>query len=164
MGSSKMSQANNVQSWRWSGWLAAAVVGGFAIATLLLTRANGGGPLLSPLSGLMALKATAQIAMPYDQALANARPTLVEFYADWCTTCQAMAPTLQALHDQYGPQINFVMLDIDDPLWSEPVEQFQVKGVPQLTLLRADQTVADTLIGKVPKPLLAEKLGALLNS
>jgi len=145
------------------GWLAVGLVGLFAIATLLLTRPQAG-PRFSPLSGLMALQASAQAAMPYDQALGSQKPTLIEFYADWCTTCQALAPTLQALHHRYGEQINFVMLNIDDPRWNQQIEQFQVSGVPQLTLLRPDRSVVDSFIGKVPKSVLNDSLITLLKA
>lgn len=142
--------------------LAIGLIVVFAIATVFLTRPQTSVTSLSPVSGLVTLKATAQSAMLYEVAIANQRPTLIEFYADWCTTCQAMAPTLQELHRQFGADINFVMLNIDDPQWREPVQQFQVNGVPHLTLLQSDQTVFDTFTGKVPHRVLVNRLTKLL--
>ena len=135
----------------------------FAIGTLLLTRPQTSASSLSPVSGLMALKAMAQTATPYGQALANPQPTLIEFYADWCTTCQALAPAIESLHGEYGDRINFVMLNIDDPQWHPQVQQFQVSGVPHLALVTSDNALADTFIGKVPKSLLSQSLDTLLS-
>lgn len=143
--------------------LLTAIVAVFAIAAFFLTHTETASQSASPVSGLMTLKTTAQAATPYTVALNNQKPTLVEFYADWCTTCQAMAPVLRSLHQQFGNQINFVMLNIDDPQWGEQVQQFQVRGVPHLTLLHADQTIADTLIGEVPKRILSDRVMSLLG-
>lgn len=144
-------------------WMAIALVLGFAIAAFFLTRPQAAATGLSPVAGLMTLKASAQTAMPYDQAMANPNPTLVEFYANWCTTCQAIAPTLEAVHTQFGDQLNFVMLNIDDPQWREQVQQFRVSGVPHLTLLGADQSLVDTFVGKVPKAVITQSLADLLG-
>ena len=111
----------------------------------------------------MTLKTMAQTATPYDVAMTNQKPTLIEFYADWCTTCQALSPTLKALHDQWGDRINFVMLNIDDPQWARQVNQFQVNGVPNLTILDQTQTVTDTFIGNIPKSRLENELAELLT-
>lgn len=135
----------------------------FAIAALALTRPASPISHLSPLSGLMALKASAQTAMTYGEAMANPEPTLIEFYADWCTTCQALAPTLDNIHQQFGPALNFVMIDIDAPQWREQIQQFQVQGVPHLALVNPDQTVADTFIGKVPQSVLANRITDLMT-
>ncbi|NER82450.1 MAG: thioredoxin fold domain-containing protein [Leptolyngbya sp. SIO1D8] len=143
--------------------IAIAVVVLFAIAAFWLTQPDTASKSFSPLSGLMTLKATAQEAIPYSLAMADPKPTLVEFYADWCTTCQALAPTLQSVHHQFGEQINFVMLDIDDPQWQAQVQQFQVSGVPHLVLLNSDQTLVDTFIGKVPKQVIANRVAELLG-
>ena len=116
----------------------------------------------SPLSGLVALKTMARASVPYAEAMGSGKPTLLEFYADWCTTCQALAPTVRSLHSQYASQVNFVMIDIDDPQWVGPIQQFQATGVPQITVLRPDQTVADTFVGKVPRSILAATLDAIL--
>ncbi len=142
--------------------LALTLVSVFAIATLLLTHTPSPTQGVSSLSGLMALRATAATTVPYESALTSPKPALIEFYANWCTTCQALAPTLQVLHEQYQDEVNFVMLNIDDPRWSAQVNQFQVTGVPQLTLLRANHTVAKTLIGTVPKQVLATQLQTLV--
>lgn len=139
-----------------------ALIATFAIAAFWLTRPVTGAASLSPVSGLMTLKASAQTAMPYETAIANGKPTLIEFYADWCTTCQGMAPTLKSIHQEYGPSVNFVMLNIDDPQWREPVQQFNVTGVPHLVLREGDGAIAETFVGKVPKSILTESLQRLL--
>jgi thioredoxin-like negative regulator of GroEL len=146
-----------------SGIIAGLLIVVFAISTVFLTRTDDSVVNLSPVSGLMSLKSTAQTAMPYAQAMANPQPTLIEFYADWCTTCQALAPTLASLHDEYGDRINFVMLNIDDPRWSQQVKQFQVAGVPHLALVGSNTGLVDTLIGKVPKSVLSQRLNKLLS-
>ena len=142
-------------------WIITGVVVICALVTLVLPRFMGSGPSLSPVSGLMTQKILAQQAMPYDVALSNGKPTLIEFYADWCTTCQAFAPTLQAVHDSLGTRVNFVMLNIDDPQWREPIEIYRATGVPHLTLLNEDHSIADTWVGKVPESYLRDRLESL---
>ena len=141
---------------------AAVLILVFAIASFVLTRPQSA-PAVSGVSGLMTLKTMAQTATPYNVAMANHKPTLIEFYADWCTTCQALSPTINALHDQWGDRVNFVMLNIDDPQWASQVNQFQVSGVPNLTLLDESQAVTDTFIGNTPKSLLENELAELLT-
>lgn len=108
--------------------------------------------------GLASLNQLAKTSIPYEVAIANGKPSLIEFYANWCTTCQAMAPMLESLHQDYGSNLNFVMIDIDDPQWQQPIQQYGVKGVPQITLLTAEQKVVHSSVGKLPKPVLIELL------
>ncbi len=108
----------------------------------------------SPLSGLITLKALAEDAVPYQAAIANGKPTLLEFYADWCTTCQGMSGTIQTLEAKYGDRVNLVMLDIDDPQWDRLVRQYRVTGIPQYTFLDESQDTIDTLVGKIPKSIM----------
>ncbi|MEM7061725.1 MAG: thioredoxin domain-containing protein [Cyanobacteria bacterium P01_B01_bin.77] len=125
------------------------------LVTFLITRPTVTATSFMPLSGLITLKAMANEAVPYESAIASPQPTLIEFYADWCTTCQGMSSTMADLHQQYGATINFVMLDIDDPQWVTQVSDYGASGVPQFTLLDAHQNEMKTWIGKVPKPIFA---------
>lgn len=144
------------------------------IAILVLGQPNPTVAYPSQLTGLATLRGLAQTSMPYETAIANGKPTLLEFYADWCPTCQSMAPILNRLHDQYSPRINFVLLNIDQPQWTPQIQQFGVTGVPHLVLLDRHgqrpvvdhRQVSQTLmakgrsetIGRVPAPVLADLL------
>ena len=134
-----------------------------ALVTFFLPKWFTSSHSLSPLSGLMVQNQLAQESMPYAEALANGKPTLIEFYADWCSSCQAFAPTLQNIHDTLGHEVNFVMLNIDDPQWTEPIQTYQATGVPQLTLLNGDESLAETWVGKVPESYLLNQLKSRLS-
>jgi len=45
------------------------------------------------LTGRPALEELRIQSMPLDSALSNGRPTVLEFYADWCEVCNELAPT-----------------------------------------------------------------------
>lgn len=134
-----------------------------AIITLLITRPAATSTSFTPLSGLVTLKAMAKESVAYGDAIATEKPVFLEFYADWCTTCQGMSPTITALHQQYGDTINFVMLNIDDPQWAKQVEAYGASGVPQFTLLNAQHNEVKTWVGKVPKPILANVFDQLFG-
>ena len=144
-------------------WIAIAVAVVFAIIAFWVTRPESSLQSLSPVSGLMTLKTTAHEAMSYEVAMTTPKPALLEFYADWCTTCQAMAPTLQSVHHQMKGQVNFVMIDIDDPRQLDQVKQFQVSGVPHLALLDANHAVVETFIGEVPQQVITRRVTDLLS-
>lgn len=40
------------------------------------------------------------------------RPVLVEFWATWCTTCQALQPRLEEAHRRYGADVDFVVIAV----------------------------------------------------
>jgi thiol-disulfide isomerase/thioredoxin len=107
-------------------------------------------------SGLKVMQEMAREAVPYEVAIASSKPTLLEFYADWCSVCQSMASTVQTLEQQYGENINFVMLNVDDAQWLPQMDQYDVTGVPQFTLLDSQQASLKTVVGRIPEPVLVE--------
>ena len=149
---------------RQSLWAAIlAVIFTAVIATFVLTKPAAVPTSMTPLSGLIGLKSMSEKAVPYEQAIANQNPTFIEFYADWCTTCQSMSPTVAKLHQQYGDQINFVMLDIDDPQWATQVKQYKATGVPQFTLIDSSEQSVETWVGKVPMSILSQALDMVVD-
>lgn len=151
------------QSSLWKLWTALVVILLSVWATILLTRPAAVPTSMTPLSGLITLKSLATEAVPYEEALANAKPTFIEFYADWCTTCQSTAATVEKLHRQYGSQINFVMLNIDDPQWATQVADYSASGVPQFTLLTGGEQPIETWVGKVPQAIFTQTFDETLT-
>jgi thiol-disulfide isomerase/thioredoxin len=108
------------------------------------------------------LEAQAEKSTPIEVALSNGKPTLTEFYANWCTSCQAMASTIAEIKNQYGDSINFVMLNVDNSKWLPEVLRYRVDGIPHFVFLdRNGQPIAQT-IGEQPKGILAANLDALI--
>lgn len=140
----------------WQLWATLIAIFLAVWVTLWLTRPAVTAVSMTPLRGLITLKAMAAESVPYEVAIANQKPTFIEFYADWCTTCQSMSATVEKLQQQYGDQVNFVMLNIDDPQWTAQIADYRASGVPQFTLVDAEKSPLKTWVGKVPQPIFSE--------
>ncbi|EKQ69863.1 Thioredoxin [Leptolyngbyaceae cyanobacterium JSC-12] len=107
------------------------------------------------------LSAMADESIPLEVALSNGKPTLMEFYANWCTSCQAMAPEMETLKQQYGEQVNFVMLNVDNSKWLPEILNYRVDGIPHFVFLdKAGNAIAQT-IGEQPRTVMEANLVAL---
>lgn len=109
------------------------------------------------------LATLAEHATPLEVAQANEKPTLVEFYANWCTTCQAMAKDMSALKQDYGDRVNFVMLNVDNTKWLPEMLKYRVDGIPHFVFLDAQGNDLASTIGEQPRTVMAANLEALSN-
>jgi thiol:disulfide interchange protein len=107
------------------------------------------------------LSTLAESGVPLEVARSNHKPTLLEFYADWCTTCKMMAPMLADLKENFSDQINFVMLNVDNPKWLPELTQFRVNGIPHFVFLDSEGNPLMNAIGEQPRPVMETNLQAL---
>lgn len=110
------------------------------------------------------LSALAANSTPLEEALTNRKPTLMEFYANWCSSCQAMADDMQSLKGQFSDQVNFVMLNVDNSKWLPEILKFDVDGIPHFVFLDAEGEALASTIGQQPRRILAENLSALATN
>lgn len=83
-----------------------------------------------------------------DVVLKSTTPVLVDFWAEWCGPCRALAPTLDALADQYEGKVKVYKLNVDEN--PESAQKFKVRGIPTIMLVKNGQVV-DQLVGNQPK-------------
>jgi thiol-disulfide isomerase/thioredoxin len=107
------------------------------------------------------LESQATEATPIDLALSNGKPTLMEFYANWCTSCQAMAADLATVKTEFGDRVNFSMLNVDNTKWLPEVTKYRVDGIPHFVFFDDKGQVLAQAIGEQPRQILESKLTAL---
>jgi thioredoxin 1 len=82
------------------------------------------------------------------EVLKNTELTLVDFWAEWCGPCRALAPTLDALADEYQGKVKVYKLNVDEN--PDSAQKFKVRGIPTVMLVKNGQVV-DQLVGNQPK-------------
>ncbi|MFN7678078.1 MAG: thioredoxin domain-containing protein [Cyanobacteriota bacterium] len=80
-------------------------------------------------------------------ALHNGRPTIVEFYADWCEACRAMAPAMEAMERRHHGQLDVVLLNVDNPRWQPQIDSYAVNGIPHLELFDGEGQRLGQVVG-----------------
>ena len=72
-----------------------------------------------------------------------------------------MAPKVSALKEEYGKDINFVFLNVDNQKWENYVRKFDVNGIPQVNLFDRKGNLKSTLIGKQERLTIKESIDSL---
>ena len=85
--------------------------------------------------------------------LKSTQPVLVDFWAQWCGPCKALAPTLVELDQEIGTKVKVVKVDIDRN--RQVASQYGVRSIPTLILFDKGQAIS-TKVGGMPKSKLQE--------
>ena len=109
----------------------------------------------------VSLTALDENSTPLEVALSNGKPTLMEFYANWCTVCQAMAPDIAQLEQEYT-DVNYVMLNVDNTKWLPEMLKYRVDGIPHFVFLDRQGEAIASVVGSQPRTIMATNLEAML--
>jgi thioredoxin 1 len=61
-------------------------------------------------------------------------PVLVDYWAEWCGPCKAIAPILEDVAKQYSGKLKIAKIDVDAN--TEVPKKFNIRGIPTLMLFK----------------------------
>lgn len=95
-----------------------------------------------------------------EKVLGSSLPTIVDFWAPWCSPCRMVAPTLEKLAQEHGDDLFIAKVNTDEnPQWAS---QFQVQGIPTM-LFFFDGKLIHRQVGALPEPMLREIVDEFLD-
>lgn len=79
-------------------------------------------------------------------------PVLVDYWAEWCGPCRAIAPILDDLAEEYKGKVTICKMNVDEN--KQTPAQFGIRGIPTLMVFKGGE-LAGTHVGATNKGQLA---------
>ena len=88
--------------------------------------------------------------------LESDEPVIVDFWAEWCGPCHAVAPVLDRIAEERAGELRLVKVNIDEE--PELAQRYGVMSIPTIVLFK-DGKPAAAAVGAQPKGMLEKSLG-----
>ena len=93
--------------------------------------------------------------------LKSDQPVLVDFWAEWCHPCKALAPAVEKVAEEYQGKAKVVKLNVDDN--NETGMRFGVRGIPTLIVFNGGNEV-DRVVGTTSKENISRMIDRALGA
>ena len=87
--------------------------------------------------------------------LKSDQPVLVDFWAQWCGPCKALAPIVDEVAQSYASRVKVGKMDVDKN--AATPQRYSVRGIPTLLLFK-DGQVKEQIVGYVAREVIEKAL------
>jgi thioredoxin 1 len=94
-----------------------------------------------------------------NDVLKSSTPVLVDYWAEWCGPCKAIAPILDDVAGEFKGKLQIAKMNVDEN--RDVPAKFGIRGIPTLMLFK-DGQLAATKVGALSKAQLTEFLNGNL--
>lgn len=95
-----------------------------------------------------------------DVVLKSSTPVLVDFWAEWCGPCRAVAPILEEISNEYSGKIKIVKLNTDEE--GSIAMKYGISSIPTMNLFVGGEVVK-SIVGARPKPAIVRELSEYIG-
>ena len=93
-----------------------------------------------------------------DEVINSDKPVIVDFWAEWCGPCKALAPILDEVATEVA-DAKVVKVNVDES--GELAQQYGIRGIPTLIFFKGGE-VKKTLVGNQPKAEILRNITELV--
>ncbi|HAJ33152.1 MAG TPA: thioredoxin [Candidatus Atribacteria bacterium] len=93
------------------------------------------------------------------EVLESSIPVLVDLWAPWCMSCRMISPIVEELSNENQGKLKVCKLNTDEN--QNIAARYGIQGIPTLLFFKDGQEV-DRIVGVTPKPIIQQKLDAIL--
>lgn len=93
-----------------------------------------------------------------DKVKSSKKTVLVDFWAEWCPPCRAMAPILHDVAEELDKTVDIVKVNVEaSPENGQLATEHGVQSIPNMVIFRGGKEI-DRVVGMVPKAHLSDML------
>ena len=85
--------------------------------------------------------------------LGSDKPVLVDFWAEWCGPCRMIAPSVEAIAEEYKEKAGVYKMNVDENM--NVPQQYGIRGIPTLILFKGGQE-QERIVGAVTREAIAK--------
>ena len=90
-----------------------------------------------------------------NDVLQSTKLVLVDFWAEWCAPCRMLAPTIDAIAEQFADTAGVVKVNVDDN--TATAQRYGIKGIPTLILFSHGKEV-ERVVGATSKDSISRMI------
>lgn len=95
-----------------------------------------------------------------EAALKSGKVTVVDFWAQWCGPCRAIAPIIEELSNEYADNVLIGKVDVDSN--QQLAMEYSIRSIPTILIMKNGE-VLEKHVGAITKPALQSKINQYLS-
>lgn len=98
----------------------------------------------------------------FESAISGDKPSIVDFWAGFCSPCKVLSPILEEISDEFEDKINIIKVSMDDPKTVGIYKKYEVKALPTIIFIKNGEVV-QKIVGLTTKKVIVELVEGIID-